>query len=94
MFKAECLSVSSGKRTKIICLSVLPHKDTMQLLTETAHTGPREKKKKKKVHLHFSLHAVKAPTMALICPKMISPSYVFCRLMHGIHFLLEEAVLP
>lgn len=46
-----------------------------------------------KVHLHSSLHAAKAPTIALISLKMISAAYVFCRLMHRIHFLLEEAIL-
>lgn len=82
-------------RTKITCLSVLAHKDTTQLLRATGNTGPWEQKKKgKKVHLHFSLHAAKAPTIALISPKIISAVYVFCRLMHRINFLLEEAILP
>lgn len=51
-------------------------------------------KGKKKVRLHFSLHAAKAPARALISPKMISAAYVFCRLMHSIHFPSEEAILP
>jgi len=46
------------------------------------------------VHLHFSLRAAKAPTTALISPKMISAAYVFCRLMHRPHFLSAEAILP
>lgn len=73
-------------KTKITCLSVLAHKDITQLLRATGNTGPWEQKKKKekKVHLHFSLHAAKAPTIALISPKIISPVYVFCRLMHGL----------
>lgn len=65
----------------------------MQLVRGTGNTGPSDKKKrkKKKDHLHFSLHAAKAPA---ISHNIISAAYVFCRLMHRIHFLLEETILP